>query len=101
MIKRYIKNYHSYQRTKTFYNNRNNLLKPLFIFIQRWVDLSMNFVIDFFELNNNNIICTIVNCLLKERYYAFYKATKKNIAVKACVKILFHYVFKIHESPSN
>ena len=41
-----------------------------------------------------NIICIIINRLFKKRYYVFY-IVEKNIVIEICVRILFHYIFRI------
>ena len=57
----------------------------------------MNFIIKLFDLKKYNIICTIINRLFKKRYYVFCIIDKKNIVVEIYVRILFHYIFRIHE----
>ena len=57
----------------------------------------MNFIMKLFDSKKHNIICTIINRLFKKRYYVFYIIDEKNIVVEICVRILFHYIFRIHE----
>ena len=57
----------------------------------------MNFIIKLLNSKKHNIICIIINRLFKKRYYIFYTIDKKNIVIEICVRILFYYVFRIHE----
>ena len=57
----------------------------------------MNFIIKLFNSKKHNVICTIINRLFKKRHYVFCIVDKKNIVIKIYVRILFHYVFRIHE----
>ena len=57
----------------------------------------MNFIIKLFDSKKYNIICIIINRLFKKRYYVFCTIDEKNIVVEICVRILFHYIFRIHE----
>ena len=80
-----------------FYDEFNELFRLLFIFVQRWVIISINFIIRLFNSKKHNVICTIINRLFKKRYYVFCIVDKKNIVIEICVRILFHYIFRIHE----
>ena len=57
----------------------------------------MNFIMKLFDSKKHNVICTIINRLFKKRYYVFYIIDEKNIVVEIYVRILFHYIFRIHE----
>ena len=61
----------------------------------------MNFVIELFELNDNNAICTIINRLFKKRHYVSCKIIEKNTLVKVTIKIFFYYVFRTHDLSSS
>ena len=100
VIKRYIRNCHNYQWIKSSHDEQNELFRSLFIFVQRWIDISMNFIINLFKSKKHNVICIIINRFFKKRHYVFYIVDKKNIVVDVCVRILFHYIFRIHELSS-
>ena len=57
----------------------------------------MNFIIKLFDSKKHNVICIIINRLFKKRHYVFCIVDKKNIVFEIYVRILFHYVFRIHE----
>ena len=97
IIKRYIRNCHNCQRVKSFHDELIKLFRLLFIFAQQWINILMNFIIKLFNSKKHNVICTIINRLFKKRYYVFCTIDKKNIVVEIYVRILFHYIFRIHE----
>ena len=94
-VKRYIRNCHKCQRSKISHDDRHELLTSLSIFNQRWIDISMNFIIELFDFKNNNVICIIIDCLIKKRHYVFCVIDDDNLIIKICVKTLLHYVFRI------
>ena len=98
-IKRYIRNCHKCQRSKASHDDRHGLLTSLSIPSQRWVDISIDFIIGLPDSRGNNVICTIIDRLTKERHYAFCVVDDDGLAVEVCVKILLHYVFRTHGLP--
>ena len=96
-IKRYIRNCHKCQRSKFSHDNRHELLISLSISSQRWIDISMNFIIELFDSRNNNVICTIIDRLIKKRQYVFCVIDDDDLTIEICVKILLYYVFRIHD----
>ena len=96
-IKRYIRNCHKCQRSKFSHDDRHELLISLSISSQRWIDISMNFIIELFDSRNNNVICIIIDRLIKKRHYVFCVIDDDDLVVQACIKILIHYVFHTHE----
>ena len=100
-IKHYIRNCHRCQRFKIFHDDRHELLTSLSILNQRWVNISIDFIIELFDSRDNNAICIIIDRLTKERHYVFCIVDDDDIVVEVCVKILFHYVFRIHELLSS
>ena len=101
VIKRYIRNCHSCQRAKPSHDGLTGLLRPLPIPAQRWVDISMDFIVGLPDSEGHNAICTIIDRLSKERHYAPCTAGEEGTAVEACVRILLHYVFRTHGLPSS
>ena len=57
----------------------------------------MNFVIKFSNSKNHNVICIIIDRLIKKQHYVFCTIANDDIAIDVYVKILFYYVFKIYE----
>ena len=96
-IKRYIRNCHKCQRSKVSHDDRHELLISLSIFNQRWIDISMNFIIELFNFKDNNVICIIIDRLIKKRHYVFCVIDDDDLTIEVCVKILLHYVFRIHD----
>ena len=97
VIKQYIRNYYNCQRVKLFHDEQNELFWFLFILVQRWVNISMNFIMRLFDSEKHNVICIIINRLNKKRHYVLCIVNKENIVVKIYVRILFYYVFWTHE----
>ena len=64
-IKRYIRNCHKCQSSKVSHDDHHELLTSLSIFNQRWVDISINFIIELFDFKDNNVICIIIDRLTK------------------------------------
>jgi len=68
-IKRYIQNCYVCRRSKALRDRINELLKSLLIFEQRWQNISLNFIIDLSESDENNAILTVIDRLSKKRHY--------------------------------
>ncbi len=68
-IKRYIWNCYVYRRSKASKDRINELLKSLLILEQQWQNLSLDFIIDLSESDENNAILTVINRLSKKRHY--------------------------------
>ena len=81
IIKRYIRNC---QRSKIFKNKKNDFLMFLIISKQRWIDIVMNFIIDLFKFYDQNVICIIINRLIKKRHYVLCVIEKESIFVETC-----------------
>ena len=96
-IKRYIRNCHKCQRLKISHNDRHELLTSLSIFNQRWIDISINFILELFDFKDNNVICIIIDRLTKKRYYALCGIDDDDLTIEICVKMLLHYVFRIYD----
>ncbi len=70
-IKRYIRNCHVYQRSKTSRNSINELLHSLSISQKHWKNIAMNFITELLLSEDYNVICTIICWLIKKRHYVF------------------------------
>ena len=97
VVRRYVRNCHDCQRIKIFRNRKNDLLISLIIFLQRWIDISIDFIIELFDVHDRNVIYTIIDRLSKKRHYVFCTTDDENINVEITIKILINYVFRTHE----
>ena len=88
IVDQYVRNCHICRRSKISNNCYNGLFIFLAVFEQRWQNITMNFIIGFFEFYGNNAICTIIDKFSKERYYALCYVKDKSIFVEAIAKIL-------------
>ncbi len=69
MIKCYIRNCYVYYRSKASRDRINELLKSLLILKQRWQNISLDFIINLSESDENNAILTVIDQLFKKRHY--------------------------------
>ena len=97
IVRRYVRNCHDCQRIKVFRNRKNDLLILLIISLQRWIDISIDFIIELFDVHDHNVICTIIDKLSKKRHYVFCTIDDENINVEITIKILINYVFRTFE----
>ena len=95
-VRRYVRNCHGCQRTKASRDRKNGLLTPLVIPLQRWVDISIDFIIGLLDAHGHNVICTIIDRLSKERHYVLCTADDEGTSAEVTVKILINYVFRTH-----
>ena len=68
-IKRYIQNCYVCHRSKASRDWINELLKSLLIFKQWWQNISLDFIINLLESDENNAILTVIDQLSKKRHY--------------------------------
>ncbi len=79
MIKHYIQNYYVCCRSKALRDRINELLKSLLIFEQWWQNISLDFIINLSESDENNAILTvIIDCLRNDIIYHVSQMTKKS-----------------------
>ena len=97
IIRQYVRNCHECQRIKIFRDRKNELLISLIIFLQRWINISMNFITKLFNAHNYNVICTIIDRFNKNRHYVFCTTKNENINAEITIWIIFQYVFRIHD----
>ena len=97
IVRRYVRNCHECQRIKTFRNRKNDLLISLVIFLQRWIDISIDFIIELSDAHDHNVICTIIDKLSKKRHYASCTTKDESTNAKITTKILIQYVFRTHD----
>ncbi len=96
-IKRYIRNCYVCRRSKASRDRINELLKSLLIFEQRWQNISLDFIIDLSESDENNAILTVIDRLSKERHYISCWSDDEEIFAEQTVKLLLIWVFRTHE----
>ncbi len=96
-IKRYIQNCYICRRSKASRDWINELLKSLLILKQQWQNLSLNFIINLSESNENNAILTVIDRLSKKRHYISCWSDNKKTFAEQTVKLLLIWVFRTHE----
>jgi len=97
MIKCYIWNCYICCRSKASRDWINKLLKSLLIFKQQWQNISLNFIINLSESDENNAILTVIDWLSKKRHYILCWSDDKEIFAEQTVKLLLIWVFRTHE----
>ena len=100
-IRQYVRNCHGCQRTKAFRDRKNGLLTPLAIPLQRWTDISMDFITGLSNTHGHNAICTIIDRLSKERHYVPCTTEDEDTSAEATARILIQYVFQTHGLSSS
>jgi len=81
-IKRYIRNCYVCRRSKASRDRINELLKSLLISEQQWQNISLDFIIDLSESDENNAILTVIDRLSKKRHYISCWSDDKKIFVE-------------------
>ncbi len=100
-IKRYIRNCHVYQQSKTSRNSINKLLHSLSISQKRWKDIIMNFIIELSLSKDYNIICTITCHLIKKHHYVLCYWRDDDISVEETIWIMLWNVYQLHNLSSS
>ncbi len=96
-IKRYIQNCYVYHKSKALQDWINELLKSLLISEQWWQNISLDFIIDLSESDENNAILTVIDRLSKKQHYISCWSDDEEIFAEQTVKLLLIWVFRIHE----
>ncbi len=96
-IKRYIRNCYVCCRSKASRDWINELLKSLLIFKQQWQNISLDFIIDLSESDENNAILTVIDRLFKKRHYISCWSDDEEIFAEQTVKLLLIWVFRTHK----
>ncbi len=100
-IKRYIRNCHACQRSKTSRNSINELLHSLSISQKRWKNIAMNFITELLLSEDYNVICTIICWLIKKRHYVFCYWEDADISVEETIWIMLWNVYRLHDLSSS
>ena len=96
IVKQYVRNCCIYYQFKILRNIYNDLLILIVVTDERWQNIDMNFIIDFFEFNEYNIICIVIDKFFKKRHYIFCKIINEKTSTKIIVLILINWIFKTH-----
>ncbi len=97
MIKLYIWNCYVCRRSKASRDQINELLKSLLILEQWWQNISLDFIINLSESDENNAILTVIDRLFKKRHYISCWSDDEETFAEQTVKLLLIWVFRIHE----
>ena len=97
IVRRYVRNCHDCQRIKVSRNRKNDLFTLLIISLQRWIDISIDFIIELLDAHDHNVICTIIDKFSKKRHYVLCTIDDENINAEITIKIFINYVFRTHE----
>ena len=90
IVKQYIRNCRICCRFKVPRNVYNDLLIFVVVINERWQDIIMNFIINFLESNEYNVICIVIDKFFRKRHYIFCKVTDKETSTKIIVLILIN-----------
>ena len=97
IVKQYIRNCYSCHQSKISRDKYNDLLISAAISTQQWIDIFINFITDFFESEEHNVICIIVDKFTRERHYKFCRIIDDNISTETTTEILIQEVFRYHD----
>ena len=97
VVKQYLRNCYSCHRLKISRNKYNSLLISAAVPTQRWIDIFINFITDFFESKEHNVICIIIDKLIRERHYKLCRVTDDDTSIKTTTEILIQRVFRYHD----
>jgi len=96
-IKRYIRNCYVCCRSKASRDRINELLKSLLILKQRWQNISLDFIINLSESDENNAILTVIDWLFKKRHYISCWSDDEETFAEQTIKLLLTWIFRTHE----
>ena len=96
IIKQYVYNCCTCCQFKVSRNIYNDLLIFIVVIDECWQDIVMNFIINFSESNEYNVICIVIDKFFKKRYYILCRITNEETSTKIIALILINWIFKIH-----
>ena len=95
--RRYVTNCSICRKVKAYNTQKQRLLAPLPIFEKKWIDLSMNFVMNLPKCRRKNRvyenILIVMNRLIKKKIYE----SMKFMNTKNLLKILHRRIFNCYE----
>ena len=97
IVERYIRNCDSCQRSKASRDKINDFLISLLVSKQHWRDIVINFIVDLLSAKKYNVICIIINCLIKERHYVSCWNGEQDLSAEEIAFIMIWNVFRLHE----
>ena len=97
IVERYIRNCDLCQRSKASRDKINDFLISLLVPKQRWRDIVMNFIIDLFSAKEYNVICIIIDRLIKKRHYVSCWSDEQDLNAEEIAFIIIWNVFRLHE----
>ena len=100
-VKQYIQNCCHCQQSKSFCDVINKLLISLSVPQQHWQDIVINFITDLSMSEDYNVICTIIDQLLKERHYISYHLEDQRTSAEKVIKIMLWNIYCLHELPNS
>ncbi len=100
-IKRYIRNCHACQQSKTSRNSINELHHSLLISQKCWKDIAINFITELSLSEDYNAICTIICRLIKKHHYVFCHWKDNDISVEEMIWIMLWNVYRLHDLSSS
>ena len=96
-IRRYIRNCHVCQRSKTSKDSINELLHSLSISQKRWKNIVIDFITELFLSEDYNVICTIICRFIKKHHYVFCHWEDESISVEETVWIMLWNIYWLHD----
>ena len=100
-VGQYIRNCYGCQRSKAPRDKYNGLLKPLPIPLQRWTDISMDFITGLPISEGYNAILTVIDTLSKERHYIPCFSGDEGTSAEATAKLMRKEIFRLHGLPTT
>ena len=90
IVKQYVRNCRICYWFKISRDVYNDLLIFVVMIDERWQNIVMNFIIDFFESNEYNVICIVIDKFFKKRHYIFCRVTNEEMSTKIIILILIN-----------
>ena len=97
IIEKYIRNCDFCQKSKAPRDKINDLLISLPVLKQRWRDIVMNFIVDLLSTKKYNVICIIIDRLIKKRHYVFCWNGEQDLSAEEIAFIMIWNIFRLHE----
>ena len=97
-VRRYIRNCHTCQRSRTPRHRPSGILRPLPIPLRPWSSISMDFVTGLPWSNGNDAVCVVVNHLTKMRHFVPCRTTTN---AGDLADLFLHHVWKLHGLPND
>jgi len=95
-VRKYVRAYRTYVHRKTSHVKKQGVLQPLPIPMQRWRDISINFIVDLPNSNGFTNVIVVVNRFIKMRYMIPIDLINVILVAKYFVK----HVFKLYGLPN-